>query len=225
MHEHLSLMPRHTFLQLEVLTQIYAQRKENQVIEKQVKKIVKYVEVDFILYNKITQKLEVPRITRKALFDPSPYLNSYDSADCSKDTILVFIREKFEKKVSSNLAITEAIRNSTFSVNTEKKEKLIKFMGKHHAYNFVINANTTEDKQGILDFMTELLEGKGRQIQAKKWYNNILKRLKYECICIMEKSTEEKKDTFAKAIRQRDKRKKIEQDKQEIDEILSNIYL
>lgn len=51
MHEHTPpLMSRHTFLKLEALTlKIYAQRKTNIFIDNQVKEIIKYIVVDYIL--------------------------------------------------------------------------------------------------------------------------------------------------------------------------------
>lgn len=57
-------------------------------------------------------------------------------------------------------------------------KKLIQFMGKHHSYDFVENATTQEGKQGIFRFYDSIIRGEGKKIQAKKWYNNILKHLK-----------------------------------------------
>lgn len=209
MSKHTPLMSRHTFLKLEALTQIYAQRKTNIFIDEQVKEIIKYIVVDYILFNKTTLELSVPTFNpikkERKKFEPEPYLKDKNVVDCSKNEVLVFIRENFIERVGDNRSIIQAIHNSSFHVSYENKQKLIQFMGKHHAYDFVGNAIAQEGKQGILDFMTELLEGEGKQIQAKKWYNNILKHLKYECIHLMELTDTQRKENLTQGIANRKK--------------------
>lgn len=209
MPKHTPLMSRHTFLKLEALTQIYAQRKTNIFIDEQVKEIIKYIVVDYILFNKTTLELSVPTFNpikkERKKFEPEPYLKDKNVVDCSKNEVLVFIRENFIERVGDNRSIIQAIHNSSFHVSYENKQKLIQFMGKHHSYDFVENATTQEGKQGILDFMTELLEGKTKQTQAKKWYNNILKHLKYECIHLMELTDTQRKENLTQGIANRKK--------------------
>ena len=72
MPKHTPLMTRHTFLKLESLTQIYAQRKKNELIDNQMKKVVNYVEVDFITFDKTTQELKAFR----ELKNEADYLDS-----------------------------------------------------------------------------------------------------------------------------------------------------
>ena len=188
MPKHTPLMTRHTFLKLESLTQIYAQRKKNELIDNQMKKVVNYVEVDFITFDKTTQELKAFR----ELKNEADYLDSKGCADCSRNNVLVFRRVVFEDRCCDYRSIREAIEKSSFSVSFEDKKKLIEFMGKHQSYHFIENANE------ILAFMLTLL--KDNEKQSKKWYNNILKHLTYECIHLMELTDKQRKENLAQGI-------------------------
>ena len=188
MPKHTPLMTRHTFLKLESLTQIYAQRKKNELIDNQMKKVVNYVEVDFITFDKTTQELKAFR----ELKNEADYLDSKGCADCSRNDVLIFRRVVFEDRCCDYRSIREAIEKSSFSVSFEDKKKLIEFMGKHQSYHFIENAND------ILAFMLTLL--KDNEKQSKKWYNNILKHLTYECIHLMELTDKQRKENLAQGI-------------------------
>ena len=188
MPKHTPLMTRHTFLKLESLTQIYAQRKKNELIDNQMKKVVNYVEVDFITFDKTTQELKAFR----ELKNEADYLDSKGCADCSRNDVLIFRRVVFEDRCCDYRSIREAIEKSSFSVSFEDKKKLIDFMGKHQSYHF------TENADEILTFMLTLL--KDNKEQSKKWYNNILKHLTYECIHLMELTDKQRKENLAQGI-------------------------
>ncbi len=188
MPKHTPLMTRHTFLKLESLTQIYAQRKKNELIDNQMKKVVNYVEVDFITFDKTTQELKAFR----ELKNEADYLDSKGCADCSRNDVLIFRRVVFEDRCCDYRSIREAIEKSSFSVSFEDKKKLIEFMGKHQSYHFIENANE------ILAFILTLLND--NKIQSKKWYNNILKHLTYECIHLMELTDKQRKENLAQGI-------------------------
>ena len=188
MPKHTPLMTRHTFLKLESLTQIYAQRKKNELIDNQMKKVVDFVEVDFITFDKTTQELKAFR----ELKNEADYLDSKGCADCSRNDVLIFRRVVFEDRCCDYRSIREAIEKSSFSVSFEDKKKLIEFMGKHQSYHFTENANE------ILAFMLTLL--KDNEKQSKKWYNNILKHLTYECIHLMELTDKQRKENLAQGI-------------------------
>ena len=98
----------------------------------------------------------------------------------------------FEDRCCDYRSIREAIEKSSFSVSFEDKKKLIEFMGKHQSYHFTENANE------ILAFMLTLL--KDNEKQSKKWYNNILKHLTYECIHLMELTDKQRKENLAQGI-------------------------
>lgn len=193
MPKHTPLMTRHTFLKLEALTQINAQRKENKLIDNQVKKVVNFVEVDFIEFDKTTQELKAFR----ELKNEADYLDSKGCADCSRNNVLVFRRVVFEDRCCDYRSIKEAIEKSSFSVSFEDKKKLIEFMGKHQSYHFIENANE------VLSFILTLLQD--NKIQSKKWYNNILKHLKYECIHLMELTNTQRKENLTQGIANRKK--------------------
>ena len=193
MEKHTPLMTRHTFLKLEALTQINAQRKENKLIDNQVKKVVNFVEVDFITFNKTTQELKAFR----ELKNEADYLDSKGCADCSRNDVLVFRRVVFEDRCCDYRSIKEAIEKSSFSVSFEDKKKLIEFMGKHQSYHFIENDNE------VLSFILTLLQD--NKIQSKKWYNNILKHLKYECIHLMELTNTQRKENLTQGIANRKK--------------------
>lgn len=186
-------MTRHTFLKLETLTQINAQRKENKLIDNQMKKVVNYVEVDFITFDKTTHQFN----TFIELKNEADYLDSKGCADCSRNDVLVFRRVVYEDRCCDYRSIKEAIEKSSFSVSFEDKKKLIDFMGKHQSYHFTENANE------ILTFMLTLL--KDNEKQSKKWYNNILKHLKYECIHLMELTDKQRRENLAQGIAHRQK--------------------
>lgn len=188
MPKHTPLMTRHTFLKLESLTQIYAQRKKNELIDNQMKKVVNYVEVDFITFDKTTQELKAFR----ELKNEADYLDTKGCADCSRNDVLVFRRVVYEDRCCDYRSIKEAIEKSSFSVSFEDKKKLIEFMGKHQSYHFTENANE------ILAFILTLLNDNEKQ--SKKWYNNILKHLKYECIHLMELTDKQRKENLAQGI-------------------------
>jgi len=193
MPKHTPLMTRHTFLKLESLTQIYAQRKKNELIDNQMKKVVDFVEVDFITFDKTTQELKAFR----ELKNEADYLDSKGCADCSRNDVLVFRRVVFEDRCCDYRSIKEAIDKSAFSVSFEDKKKLIDFMGKHQSYHF------TENADEILAFILTLL--KDNKIQSKKWYNNILRHLKYECIHLMELTDKQRRENLAQGIAHRQK--------------------
>lgn len=154
-------------------------------------------EIQFITYNiktnKFTEFDDIEKIDNR-LFNEK---NNYQV----KDEILIYIKEMSIENASTTLNIIKSIKNSSFSVSKQVEENLIKFIKNHPSYNFINEENS------IIQNIQESMNSKTPK-QAKKYYNNILLRLKFTRIDLLEKSLEEKEENFVKAIKRRDKIRK-----------------
>jgi len=171
----MELLKRHTILKLEKLTN--------------------HSDNNFITYDKKNKKL----IPHNELNRINSYFNGSE-IDCSKNMILLYIKEQFEERVEDNALIKKAILSSTLSVRNDTQEKLLNFISLHPAINF------STDSEKIIDFIASVMNN-NNEVQAKKYYNNIMKRLKYTCINILEKNQETRDENFAEGMKNHKKYK------------------
>ncbi len=166
--------------------------------------LIENKENEYIIYNTLKEEFEV----RKELVRADKYFQDLDVI-CLKERVLIYIQEMYESNICDSQIIKKAINNSTFSVHLATKQSLLEFISKHPSINFV------EDKHKIIDFINSLIK---TEVQSKKYYNNILKRLKYTCMNILEKDEKSKSDNFSQSIVERENKKNSIKMKQKDDE-------
>lgn len=154
-------------------------------------------EVQFITYNLKTKKFtefeDIEKIDDR-LFNKK---NNYQL----NNEVLIYIKEMFSENADTPFKIIESIELSSFSVSNIVKDALINYVSKERLYNFI------KKEQETIQFIQTKMNSK-TPTQAKKYYNNILLRLKFTRIDLLEKTLEEKEKNFKKAIERRDKIRK-----------------
>jgi len=161
------------------------------------KNLSKEEDVAYIVYNFETKKFKKFNNINKL---NSKFFEASQNFQVNNE-ILIFIKDMCLENISDNLKIKEAINTSSFTVSDFVRDELLKLIFNHPSYNFV-------DKEiNIIQNIQKSMKAKNTT-QATKYYNNILRRLKYTRIDILEKSKEEKTEDFKIAIQIRDKRRK-----------------
>lgn len=150
-------------------------------------------DVQFIIYDVKTKKFkkfeDINKINNK-FFEQN---NNYQVGN----EILIFIKEMAIENAINTPKIIESIKNSSFSVSNSVQSKLLKYITDKPSYNFIDKENE------IITTIQNFMKSENPK-QAKKYYNNILKRLKFTRIDLFEKTKEEKTQIFEKAIKRRD---------------------
>lgn len=110
---------------------------------------------------------------------------------------LIFDREDFEENIIDTFKIREGIETSSFSCKEDTKKQLLKYFQLKPTLNFLTG------KVEILEKIKPLLNN--NETQSKKFYNNILKRLKYQKLELFEKTDKQREENLVKGLRQRSK--------------------
>lgn len=148
-----------------------------------IEELTENIDIKYITFNTVANEIKSFK---------TPNFNLKDSQ------FLIFDREDFEDNIANTFRIRDSINTSSFSCKLESKQKLLNYFQSKPTLNFLLNKNE------ILEEIKKLL--KGNEIQSKKFYNNILKRLKYQNIeLLFEKTDKQREDNFKKGIKKRDK--------------------
>lgn len=151
----------------------------------------KYIKIEELTLNEDIQYITFNTVNKNIEFFKNPNFSLKDNQ------FLIFDREYFGMNIIDTFKIRENIKNSSFSCKEETKQKLISYFQSKPTLNFLLNKNE------ILEEIKKLLNN--NETQSKKFYNNILKRLKYQNLELFEKTNEEREENFKKGIKQRDK--------------------
>lgn len=151
----------------------------------------KYLKIEELTENTDIKYITFNTVANEIKSFKTPNFNLKDSQ------FLIFDREDFEDNIANTFKIRDSINTSSFSCKLESKQKLLNYFQSKPTLNFLLNKNE------ILEEIKKLL--KGNEIQSKKFYNNILKRLKYQNIELFEKTDKQREDNFKKGIKKRDK--------------------
>jgi hypothetical protein len=112
--------------------------------------------------------------------------------------ILIFIKDAVLENTSNSLIIQKAIKSSSFSVSKKVEESLLKYISNHPTLNFL------DDELMVIENIQTAMN-KENNIQAKKYYNNIIRRLKYTRLDILEQTDTQREENFNTAMKTRDK--------------------
>lgn len=163
--------------------------------------IEKYVEDESINY--ITFHKNTKHIQAYHTLDLNNFIDSYGNILCNQDKVLVFEREHYTYNISDTLQIKDAILNSSFSCKQIVNDKLFEFIQKKSNLHFI------KDKDIILEEINMHIENNS-STQSLKMYNNILKRLKYLCLELFEKTQTQRDENHKNAMLKRDEKRKKE---------------
>ena len=123
-----------------------------------------------------------------------PYKNKPNITN-NEVIFIIFDREQFLQNSKSKGSILLSIKNSSFICSQKIKTELKSHISNSFMIDFL-------EKDKILKNINLYMNN---ETQSKKFYNNILKRLKYQNLELFEKTNEEREINFKNGIKQRDK--------------------
>ena len=183
-------------------------------------KIEEYTKSEDIQY--ITFHQNTKNIQTYQNIDFDLYIDTKGDILCDNEKVLIFDKEIYLENIIDTLKIQHSIQESSFSCHQTNKDNLIKFVKNKPTLNFETN------KDIIIEEINKSLNNK---TQSLKMYNNILKRLKYLCLCLFEKNNTIREENFKNGIEKRDKelqnkkyRKKQLQKWEDEDEKIKNSF-
>ncbi len=183
----------------------------------QIEEYTKSEDIKYITFHQKTKNIQ----TFKNI-DFDLYIDTKGDILCDNEKVLIFDREIYLENIVDTLKIQQSIKESSFSCKDTTKDELIKFVKNKPNLNF------ENDKDIIIQ---EIDKSLNNETQSLKMYNNILKRLKYFCLCLFEKNNTTREENFKNGIEKRDteltekkiKQKKLQEMKEE-DEKLRNSF-
>lgn len=123
-----------------------------------------------------------------------PYKYKPNNID-NENIYIIYDREQFLQNTKSKSSITQSIKNSSFSCSQSVKDYFISEVVRTPMIDFLEQTKRIKEIDVRMNNLT----------QSKKFYNNILKRLKFLHLELFEKSDKERKDNLKKGIEKRDK--------------------
>lgn len=150
-------------------------------------------DTQYITYNLKTKEFNSLKDIEKI---DSKFFNKINNYQV-KNLVLIYIKEMAIENATNTTQIIEAIKNSSFSVSQRVEDDLVKYIKLKPSINFI-------DKEDlIVQYIQKLMKSES-PAQARKYYNNILLRIKFTRIDLLEKTLEEKEDNFKESIKKRD---------------------
>jgi len=162
--------------------------------EYQYKKLNKLIEIEdnnYIVYDIKTKKFD----TFKHKADMPIKIDAKNYQKGNK--ILIFGRSGFMEDVADIKKVENAIKNCSFSVSQTTKSNLLKYISFNSKLHFINNASD------IIENIRISMK-KDNNIQSKKYYNSILKQLKFTRLDILEKTDKQRRENLLKGVAKRD---------------------